>query len=126
MTDSAGTLPSGRQFISVTISTAANGLSGAINVGGGTLAAIQMPATWTAAGMTFQASIDGDTFNSVYGSTGNEINYTVAANRIITFDPAFWLGLRQIKIRSGTSGTPVAQAAERSLVAIVQALGAIK
>ena len=125
MTDSA--IPSKRQRISVSLSTAASGLSDAIRLGGNTLSAIQLSTAWTSAGLTFQAALtSASTFMNVYNSTGGEIAYTVDANRLVSFDPAPWLSIEHIKVRSGTSGSPVAQAAERTIYLITQALGVVK
>ena len=122
-----GSLPSQRQLISVTLSTTSTGQSDAIDCAGATLSSILMATSaWTNASMTFLGSIDGSNFYDIYGSTGNEIAYTTTASRLMTFDPAFWLGMRWIKIRSGTTATPVAQAAERTLIAMLQGLGAVK
>ena len=120
-------LPTKREWSSFTISTAANGQSDDIDLGGATMSALAIPATWTAASLTFLASPDrGTTFFDVYGSTGDEITYTVAASRVVTFDPAFWLGIRHLRVRSGTTATPVPQAAERTLYIGTQALGVIR
>jgi hypothetical protein len=121
-----GSAPSNRKYLSVTLSSAADGLSEAIDCGGATLSSIIMSTAWTAATITFVASPDGSTFYDVYGSTGDEITYTTTANRVVTFDPAFWLGIRHLKIRSGASGAATAQASTRTLYVALQTLGAIK
>lgn len=78
---------------------------------------IQMPAAWTAASLTFQGSIDGTTFYDVYDIAGNELVVTAAASRIIVDIPELST-LRYLKVRSGTTGTPVNQGAERTLTII--------
>jgi hypothetical protein len=98
--------------------TIANGasLSGAIDLGTSRLLAIQMPAAWTAAALTFEASYDGVTYAPVYDSAGTEISWTVGAARIaLNAAAAEWLGVRYLKVRSGTSAAPVNQAADRTL-----------
>lgn len=70
-----------------------------------------MPASWTAAPFTFQSSTDGVTYNDVYDAAGNELDLFLNA-------PAY-NGVRQydipgsvfLKVRSGTTGTPVDQPA---------------
>jgi hypothetical protein len=110
------------------VTTEADGLSGIVDCGGGTLSAILMSTAWTAAGLSFQASLSASsTFFNVFGSTGDEVTYTTTGNgNMITFDPALWIGIRFLKVRSGTSGTPVAQAAARSVTCLLQAIGTLK
>lgn len=102
--------------------TIANGqsLSDAIDLGERRAVRIVMPAGWTAAALTFQSSYDGTTFNDLYDESGNEVSYTVAAGRSVRLPVGDWLGVRYLKIRSGSSGTPVNQGAARSLVVVAQ------
>ncbi len=88
-----------------------------------TVMGIIVPLGWTAANLTFQASntpdIPGEWFN-VYDDTGVEVTVIAAANRAIAIDFAAlklapW---RYLRVRSGTSATPVAQAAARTLILI--------
>lgn len=96
-------------------------LSGAVSLGGYALVAIKMPADWTAASLTFQASDDDDdTFYNMYSTDGTELTAQAADDRWIAIAPSDFVGARYIKIRSGTSGTPVNQAAERTLQVIVR------
>ena len=98
--------------VSVTSSTST---FDALDLGGSTLSAIQMSTAWTDASLTFQASLDGTNYFDVYSSTGGEIACTTTASRLLVFDPATFLGLPYIKVRSGTSGTGVNQAAARTI-----------
>lgn len=122
-------------------------LSDEINIGGTKAFAILMPSNWTTAGITFQAAShahvyndlvteDGNdlisegaldfialasgTFKDVYGDDGTEISITAAAGRAIVInnkkDALF--SLPYIKIRSGTTGSPQAQGADRSFTII--------
>jgi hypothetical protein len=86
------------------------------------LAAIVMPAAWTAAGITFQASADGVTYNDVHDINGTEISVTVAASRIIVLPPTDWYPVPFVRVRSGTSAVPVNQLAERALALLVKPL----
>ncbi|MDD5585626.1 MAG: hypothetical protein PHY92_01545 [Alphaproteobacteria bacterium] len=98
-------------------------VSGALNLGGLRLFGFVMPAAWTAANLTFQMSHDGGTtWANVYDSNGNELTATVAASRYVALDPANFASLAMIKVRSGTSGTPVNQAAERTLQLVLRAV----
>ncbi len=82
----------------------------------GRLEIIQMPATWTAANLTFQiADASGGTFNNQYDDEGNEAVVVADASRSIDINSDITKGMRYIKIRSGTSGTPVNQGAARTL-----------
>jgi hypothetical protein len=113
--------PVGSQAVETTTVTIANGasLSGAVDLGGRKLVAIIMPDAWTAASLTFQGSVDGTNFFNVYdGAT--ERTLAVAANYYSALNIADWVGFRWVKIRSGTAGTAVNQAAERVLTLVVQ------
>ena len=96
-------------------------LSGAIRLPAGHyLAAIVMPAAWTAADLTFQASPAGTTYNNLYDDNGNEVTVTAAASRFILLPPAEWYAMPFLKIRSGTSGAAVNQAAARTLTLVTR------
>lgn len=103
----------------VTIANGAN-LSAAINIVGSGIVRITTPSAWTAANLTFQVSHDGTTFNNLYDQYGSEYTVVAAASRAITLQPSDFAGFNYIKVRSGTSGTPVTQAADRSLILAVR------
>jgi hypothetical protein len=107
-----------------TIANAAS-LSNALDLTGGRLVAISLPAAWTAANLTLQASADGGvTFQDVYDKAGTEVTITVGgANRYIVLDSNTidaLDGIRFIKLRSGTTAVPVAQGAQRDLIVFVK------
>ena len=105
--------------ITATIASAA-ALSNEIDLAGSALQTILMPAAWTAAVLTFQiAEATGGTFQDVYDDSGSEVTVTVAASRAIPM-PAEIAGARFVKIRSGTTGTPVNQGAERLIVVLLK------
>jgi hypothetical protein len=84
------------------------------------MAGIEMPAAWTAAALTFKASDDGVDFYDVYDDAGTELSVTVAASRFVLFtSPVKLLAARYLQVRSGTTGTPVNQGAERTIKLIV-------
>lgn len=98
--------------------TIANGqsLSGAIALGGLRLFGIVMPAAWTSASLTFQMSPDnGASWVNLYDDAGGEYMVAADASRYIMLDPAAFAALPIIQIRSGTSGAPVTQGADRTL-----------
>jgi len=113
------------QLYSAVVATIANAasLSGEVDLGGASRIAIQMPAAWTAANLTFQASDEsGGTFADVVNDAGTEIVVTATISQVIVIVTALkeLAGLRFIKIRSGTSATPVAQGAERVLKVLLK------
>lgn len=102
--------------------TIANGasLSAAVNIAHMDLFAIEMPAAWTAASLTFQGSYDGTTYSDLYDDAGNEVTFTVDASRYVLIrTPAQFFGLKKLKVRSGTTGSAVNQGAARSINLIV-------
>jgi hypothetical protein len=103
------------KYTNVAILNAAS-LSAAVPVGKAIPIGILIPAAWTTANITFQASVDDTNFVDVYNDIGTELSVTVGgAARFIALDQTYFLGFSSIKIRSGTTGTPVAQAADRVL-----------
>ena len=109
----------------VTTATIASGasLSGAVALPiGHVLAAIVMPATWTAAGITLQGSADNVTFQNVYVAAGTEHALTVAAATTVALDPVLYQAFPFLKIRSGTAGSPVNQTAARTITLISRAM----
>lgn len=97
--------------------TISNGqsLSAAVPLGEFVLTGIAMPAAWDAAALTFQVSADGGTTWGEMQSISAAISYTAAASQYIAIDPALWRGINMIKVRSGTSGSPVNQTGNRIL-----------
>jgi len=101
----------------------ANGqsLSPAVNVGGLRLCGIAMPAVWTGSALTFQMSPDGGTsWVDMYDDAGAEFMIIAGASRYLMLDPAAFAATQWLKIRSGTSAAPVAQAADRTLNLILR------
>ena len=105
-------------LVEVTVSSGAS-LSESINLGSTRLSAIMMPADWTAADLTFQASPNsGGTYHNLYDEADAEVVVQAAEDRYIILSPDVWSGVRNLKIRSGTSGTPVNQAADRAITLV--------
>lgn len=111
-----------RRIAVATIAASAS-VSGEVDIGGATIVGIHMPADWDAANLTFQAAHEtGGTYWDVYDDAGTEVSVTAAADRAIGCDAkalelSAW---RYIKIRSGTTGTPVTQTAARTLVLVLK------
>jgi hypothetical protein len=105
--------------------TIANGtsLSGNLNLGGLRLFGIVMPSAWTSASLTFLMSPDGGTtWVSMFDINGNELTATVAASHFVALDPTLFASVQMLQIRSGTSGAPVAQGANRQLTLVLRAV----
>ena len=101
--------------------TIANGqsLSDAIPLKGYVFVGIQMPASWTGANLTLQASADGGvTFANVYDNEGTEFEISADASRFIRLDPAVMAPFDCVKVRSGTSGSPTNQGGARTLMLV--------
>lgn len=102
--------------------TIANGqsLSDAVDLGDKVLCAIQMPDAWTTASLTLQASYDGVTFADVSAGGEYEVSSVAASKFLLLHTSYVFTGIRYLKIRSGTSGTPVNQGADRTLQLMVR------
>lgn len=110
--------PSSRTHAAITLSTAADGVSEPVDISGLVLCAVQMPPSWTAARIGFQASIDGSTnYYNLHNSVGSFLTYAAGTNRIVALDPTVFFGVQRIKLVSETSaGVAVPQGAPRTLV----------
>jgi hypothetical protein len=114
-----------RRVATATIA-ASGSVSAAVDLETESIVAIQMPAAWTTAAITFQGSNDGVTYNDLYDSDGTEVTIAsddAVAARFIVLTAALWQLLkpvRYMKIRSGVTATPVAQAAERAVKLILR------
>lgn len=116
-----------REFTRATATIASGqSLSGAVSIGGSVLAALHIPAAWTAAALSFQSSIDGGTtWADVFDDGGAEVAIpsasipTAAARAIVNGTILEKLaGLTMIRCRSGLSGAAVNQGADRALTFI--------
>jgi hypothetical protein len=84
---------------------------------------IVMPATWTAADLTFQVSSDGGaTFHELYTSAGTPVQYQSTAAVQFGVDGRLWGGIDQVKVRSGTAGVAVNQGADRAITLLLKLL----
>ena len=90
-------------------------LSDAIDTFCARLGRITVPAAWTAANLTFQVSPDNTNWFNLYDATGAEYTVVAAASRSIIIPVSDFLSVRYLKVRSGTSGVPVNQGADRAL-----------
>jgi len=95
-------------------------LSAAVNLGGLRMFGMIMPTAWTAAGLTFQMSADGTNWYNMYDANGNELTASAAASRYVAFEPANFAPVEWLKVRSGTSGTPVSQGQDSTLALVLR------
>lgn len=115
-------LPIGIELCSATISNG-TALSGAVPLGEKVLVGIAMPAAWTAASLTFQVSVDGGTtWLELTDTTGSAVAAAVSASVYVAIDHALWRGINVVKVRSGTSSSPVNQGADRVVQIVTRAL----
>ena len=95
-------------------------ISPAIDLRGAEPLAIQMPAAWTTAGLSFEVSDDGTNFADLFNTSG-EYTVTVAVDRAVALpNPNELSAFKYIKVRSGTTGTPVNQGADRLIKIIAK------
>lgn len=99
-----------------TFTATSQALTGAIDLGGAVPCCVVLPQTWAAANITFLGSVDGVIYGDIFnGDAGAESAYTLTTTgttyRVIWIDPNKFQGLTYLKIRSGTAGAPVNQAA---------------
>lgn len=106
------------QHKSVVIANGAT-TSGAIELeGGATIVGIRLPSAFTGTSITLTESTSTTgTFQAVYDNTGTQITFTVAASRTVLIDPSYTLGLRFIKLVSGSS-----EGADRTIQVIIKEL----
>jgi hypothetical protein len=93
--------------------TAAGNLSPEVDIGGYPIVGIVIPSGWTTATLSFQASPDGGvTWGELLTPSGAAYaigSVTGGAQMRIAVDPTALRGVRSIKVRSGTSASPVNQ-----------------
>lgn len=117
----------GRTTVPVFIASGTS-LSTEVNVDRGRIVGIQMPAGWDAAGISLQALIrqaagnpPAPVFGNVQDQAGAALLVTapVLDSYVALADTAPLRALGRIKVRSGTSGAPVNQTADRNFFLVV-------
>jgi hypothetical protein len=110
--------------LTMPISTALTAGEPAIN--GFVPVALWSPTAWTAAAISFLVSRDGGaTYADAFDDLGLEIvvpstSIPTAAARRFALNPRLFLGITNIRLRSGLTGAAVNQAAERSLILVTR------
>jgi len=89
-------------------------VSGAVDMVGTGVVAIQLPAAMTGGSISFQASADNVTFSPVYDDTGL-VAVTTAANQYVTLPASITKSARYVKLVSDT-----AEGAERTIKLIAR------
>ena len=77
---------------------------------------LSLPAAWTAAVLTVQASQDNATWRNVFDEFGAELTIQAAVDREVFLPPVRLAAYGFIRLRSGTSAAPVNQGAARDIV----------
>ena len=103
----------------VTILSGAS-LSSSVSLGKSQPIALQLPAAWTAASVSFQVSADGTSWFNLFKDDGTEATATVGASQHIPLNLPDLPGILYLKVRSGTSALAVAQAADRVINVVGQ------
>ena len=93
-------------------------LSAAIPFDGTSLVGVFVPATWTAAALSFLISDDGVTFAVAVDQNGAEISILVQPGKRTVAPPLTVHSATAIKLRSGTSSAPVNQASAAAVTLI--------
>lgn len=104
----------GTNLASVIIASGAS-LSNAASVSSNVLLAVIVDG-WTAAGMSFQGSVDGVSFYDLYTSSGSLVGVSpVAGASVQTQDPLAFVPWTYIKAKSQSGGSAVNQTASRTV-----------
>ena len=94
-------------------------LSAELDLGVSTLVGVIIPATWTAADLTFQASVDGTNYFNLYDDNAGEVTVKGTAGAYIVMrNLDLWRGVRFLIIRSGTHSVAVNQGGDRVLTVV--------
>lgn len=96
-------------------------LSDGIDVSGGPLVRITMPAGWTPANLTFQISSDGNGYNDIYDVHGKPITVNVVPGSAVRVPIEWSTMLGFLKLRSGTRDFPVEQEERREFAVAIEA-----
>lgn len=84
-------------------------LSDGVDCTGGTIVRITVPQEFTPANLTFQASSNGELYNDLYNSNGEEITLAVQPDSTVIVAAQWTRTIGWIKFRSGTRSHPVRQ-----------------
>lgn len=113
-----------RENLTATIANGAS-VSDALDLANTSLLGIIMPAAWTTAALTVEVSADNSTWTGLaYDQDGSQCNSIASpvAGSAYALNALGLLPYRYIRLRSGTTATPVNQGAARSITVITRPL----
>jgi hypothetical protein len=93
-------------------------LSDGVDCTGGNIVRVTVPQEFTDANLTFQASSNGDLYNDLYDSKGNEVTLVATPDTTIIVSAEWTRSIGWIKFRSGTRVAPVNQTKDACKFAI--------
>lgn len=99
-------------------STTSNAVDLGVSEPDGGLVGFVMPATFTGASITFQVSVDDNTYQALYNSSNTQISITVSASRtygFVTDVRSVFAGWRFVKFISASS-----EGGARTIIPIVK------
>ena len=100
-------------------------VSGVLDTGRDSILGIVMPSSWTSADLTFEVSYDNITWvGMVYDETSSQCNSisSPAPSSAHTVSLSGLLPYRYVRLRSGTTSSPVVQGGDRSVVVLLRPL----
>lgn len=113
-----------RSTVTATIANGAS-VSGTVDLTSTALLGFIAPAAWTTAALNIEVSADGSTWATVvYDGSGTAVSSwsALVAGAAYAVDTVSMLPFRYARFRSGTSGSPVNQGAQRDFVVITRPL----
>ena len=116
-------IPGLKQSVSLSISTAADGLGDVLDTKGLTLTGIALSTVWTSAGITFKVGNSTSAMYSLFNSTNSEFLLTCTSSQVHYISPDVFSGFQYIQPRSGIQGTVVAQTTATTITAFLAPVG---
>jgi hypothetical protein len=95
-------------------------LSEAAIMGNLELCGVVTDSGWNTAALTFQGSYDNVTYFNIWNGAAELAYAAVAASTWVMFDPAIFLGIPYIKVRSGTGASAVNQTGDSVVTLILR------
>lgn len=101
-------------------------LSGVVDLRGKAFRGVMYPSAWTAADLSIQISPDGTTFGEAFTDpgtgTGTAMALDAAASQVSYLTSPAAIADCFIKLRSGPSGVPVNQGADRDIFVLTSSM----
>jgi|RhiMethySRZTD1v2_1073278.scaffolds.fasta_scaffold833603_2 hypothetical protein len=101
---------------------AGESLSAGIDCTGGNIVRLTMPANWTGANITFAISSDGNGYNDLVNTDGEEVTLVVVPGSAVVLGQFgdYLKAIAFLKIRSGTRSHPVEQEDRREFAIAIE------